>query len=62
MWTDERLTERFNAIDRRFDSLDRSIERIDSEIRELRQLMFQLWGTTMIGILATIATVIATRV
>jgi len=55
MWTDERL-------DDRFDGLDRTLARIDQDLRDLRQLMFQLWGTTMLGILVTIATVIATRV
>jgi hypothetical protein len=54
MWTDERLNDRF-------DGLDRTLERIDRDIRDLRVLMFQLWGSTMIGILATIGTVIATR-
>ena len=54
MWTDERL-------DDRFDGLDRTLDRIDRDIRDLRLLMFQLWGSTMIGILATIGTVIATN-
>jgi hypothetical protein len=53
MWTDERLSDRF-------DGLDRSLDRLDRDIRDLRVLMFQLWGSTMIGILATIGTVIAT--
>jgi len=61
MWTDERLDERFNGIDRRFDGVDRSLERIDRDIRDLRTLMFQLWGTNMLAILVTIGTVIATR-
>lgn len=61
MWTDERLDERFNGIDRRFDGIDRSLERIDRDIRDLRTLMFQLWGTNMLAILVTIGTVIATR-
>ena len=67
MWTDERLDERFDGIDRRFDvvdkrfdGLDRSLERIDRDIRDLRSLMFQLWGATMLGIFATIGTVIVT--
>jgi len=51
MWTDERLTDRF-------DSLDRSLERIDRDIRDLRMLMFQLWGT---NIAATVIAVLATR-
>jgi hypothetical protein len=54
VWTDERLNDRF-------DSIDRTLERIDRDIRDLRVLMFQLWGTTMLGILATIGTVIATN-
>lgn len=54
MWTDARLDERFDAIDKRLD-------RIDRDIGELRQLMFQLWGTNMIAILVTLAAVIATR-
>jgi hypothetical protein len=53
MWTDERLSDRF-------DGLDRTLDRLDRDIRDLRVLMFQLWGSTMIGILATIGTVIAT--
>jgi len=68
MWTDERLSERFDGIDRRFDGVDRSLERLDGDVRELRTdmremrtLMFQLWGTNMLAILATIGTVIATR-
>ncbi|MGH2975976.1 MAG: hypothetical protein ACRDLL_14070 [Solirubrobacterales bacterium] len=55
MWSDERL-------DDRFDGLDRTLERIDRDIRDLRMLMFQLWGATMLGIFATIGTVIATNV
>jgi hypothetical protein len=54
MWTDERLSERFDGIDKRFD-------RIDRDIRDLRMLMFQLWGTNMLAILVTIGAVIATR-
>ncbi len=59
MWSDERLDERFNGIDRRFDNLERrmdaSFSEVRAEIRELRQLMFMLWGPTMVGILASIA-------
>ncbi len=54
MWSDERLDDRFKAIDRRFDELH-------TDIRELRTLMFQLWGTNMLAILATIVAVIVTR-
>ena len=49
MWTDERLTERFDGLDKRLD-------RIDADIRDLRTLMIQLWGSTVIGSLGIIAT------
>jgi len=54
MWTDERL-------DDRFDNLDRTLERVDRDIRDLRTLMVQLWGSTIIGSLGIIATLLATR-
>lgn len=64
MWTDERLSERFNAIDKHFDDLERRMEagfgRVDRDIRDLRMLVFQLWGTTMVGFVGTIATVLIT--
>jgi hypothetical protein len=61
MWTDERLKDRFDVIDSRFDSIDSSLERVDRDIRELRVLMLQLWGSTIIGSLGVIATLVATR-
>ena len=54
MWTDERLNDRF-------DNLDRGLERVDRDIRDLRSLMVQLWGSTIIGSLGIIATLVATR-
>jgi hypothetical protein len=51
MWTDARLDERFDSIDRHFDELH-------ADVRELRALMFQLWGTNMLGILITIVAVV----
>jgi hypothetical protein len=54
MWTDERLDDLAKKMDGGFSRLDR-------DIRDLRVLMFQLWGTTMLGVLATIGTVIATN-
>jgi hypothetical protein len=51
MWTDERLDERFNSIDRSFDELR-------ADVRELRALMFQLWGTNMLGILIAILAIV----
>jgi hypothetical protein len=54
VWTDERLTDRFDGIDRRLD-------RIETDLRDLRTLMFQLWGTNMVAILVTLVAVIVTR-
>jgi chromosome segregation ATPase len=45
-WTDERLEERFDAIDqrfdgvdRRFDAVDRRFDKVDDDIRDLRRDM-----------------------
>jgi hypothetical protein len=54
MWTDERLNDRF-------DSLDRGLERVDRDVRDFRTLMIQLWGSTIIGAIGVIATLLATR-
>jgi hypothetical protein len=54
MWTDERLSDRF-------DNLDRGLERVDRDVRDLRALMIQLWGSTIIGSIGVIATLLATR-
>lgn len=54
MWTDERLDDLAQKMDAGFD-------RIDRDIRDLRLLMFQLWGTNMLAILVTVAVVVATR-
>lgn len=61
MWTDERLSDRFDAIDRRFDGIDRRLDRIEGDIRDLRQLMFQLWGATMVTQLAVIVAIVVTN-
>jgi hypothetical protein len=61
MWTDERLKDRFDGIDKRFDSVERSLEHVDRDIRELRVLMLQLWGSTIVGSIGVIATLLATR-
>ena len=54
MWTDERLDERFNSI-------DRSLGEMRADIRELRMLMFQLWGVNMLAILVTLVAIVVTR-
>ncbi|MEX2448873.1 MAG: hypothetical protein WD404_09065 [Solirubrobacterales bacterium] len=34
MWTDERLTERFDAIDKRFDAVDRRLDSFERRMEE----------------------------
>jgi hypothetical protein len=41
--------------------MDAGFERVDRDIRDLRMLMLQLWGSTMVAILGTLATVLATN-
>jgi hypothetical protein len=54
MWTDERLDDLAQKMDAGF-------ARVDADIRELRTLIFGLWGTNMVAILVTIAAVLVTR-
>ena len=61
MWTDERLDDLSRKMDEGFNRLDGDVRELRTDMREMRTLMFQLWGTNMVAILATIATVIATR-
>jgi len=72
MWNDARLDDRFNSVDKRLDDLlskmDSGFARVDSEIsglrtevRDLRHLMFMLWGPTMLGVLGMIAAALITN-
>jgi hypothetical protein len=54
MWTDERLDDLANKVDAGF-------ERVDRDMRELRTTVHQLWGSTIVGFLVVIATVLATN-
>lgn len=54
VWTDERLDDRFN-------SLDRGLGELRTDMREMRTLKFQLWGTNMLGILVTLVAIVLTR-
>jgi hypothetical protein len=54
MWPDKRLDDLARKVDAGF-------QRVDTDIRELRKLIFQLWGVNTFAVLVTIATVIATR-
>jgi hypothetical protein len=57
MWTDERLGDRFDGLDTTLDRVDRDIRELRSDMREMRTLIFQLWGSTVIGMIGVIATV-----
>jgi hypothetical protein len=61
MWTDERLSDRFDGLDQRLDRVDCDLRDLRTEVRDLRQLIFMLWGPTMLGVFGMIATVIITR-
>ncbi len=54
MWSDKRLDDLATKVDAGF-------ERLHRDIRDLRTLMLQLWGSTIIGSLGIIATLLATR-
>lgn len=58
MWTDERLNDLSERMDAGFERVDRDIREVRTDLRDLRSLMFQLWGSTLIAILATIVTVL----
>jgi hypothetical protein len=61
MSTDERLDDLALAMREGFERVDRDIRELRTEIRDLRTLMFQLWGANMVALLGTIAAVLATR-
>ncbi len=61
MWTDERLSERFDGLDKRLDRVDADIRELRGDIRDLKTLTVQLWGSTIIGCVGVIATLMATR-
>ena len=50
-WTDERVDDLARNIGGRFD-------RVEGDLRELRQLVYYLWGSMLVGFLAVIATVL----
>ncbi len=61
MWTDERLDDLAAKMDAGFDRVDADIREVRADLRGLRTLIFGLWGTNMIAILATFAALILTR-
>jgi hypothetical protein len=61
MWSDERLDDRFDSLDGTLKRVDTDLRELRAEVRDIRQLMFMLWGSTMLGIFGMIATVIITN-
>jgi hypothetical protein len=60
---------RFDSVDRRFDEVGRRFEearhevnhrfdRVEGDLKELRQMVWYLWGSMLIGFLVVIATVL----
>jgi hypothetical protein len=61
VWTDERLDDLALAMREGFARVDRELADIKVEIRDLRTLMFQLWGSTMLSILVALVAIVVTR-
>ncbi len=61
MWTDQRLDDLSQRMDAGFDRVDRDIREVRTDLRDLRTLMFQLWGSTIVGFVGVIATIIVTN-
>ena len=57
-WTDERIGDLMGRIDGRFDAVDKRFDHVEGDLRELRQLVYYLWGSMLIGFLVVIATVL----
>jgi hypothetical protein len=61
MWTDERLDDLARKMDDGFNRVDADMRELRGDIREVRALMLQLWGSTIVGCLGIIATLMATH-
>jgi hypothetical protein len=61
MWTDERLDDLVEKVDVGFARVDADLREVRTDLRGLRTLIFGLWGTNMVAILATFAALIITR-
>lgn len=61
MWTDERLDDLSQRMDAGFKRVDSDIRELRGDVKELRTLLLQLWGSTVVGCIGVIATVLLTR-
>jgi hypothetical protein len=56
------VNHRFDSVDRRFDEarhdVNHRFDRVEGDLKELRQMVWYLWGSMLIGFLVVIATVL----
>jgi DNA anti-recombination protein RmuC len=64
-WTDERLEERFNGInrrfdevDRRFDAVDQRLDRVDMQLLVLQTGLNRIWIAMVTGLFGVIAAIL----
>ena len=57
-WTDARLDDRFDHIDRELSGLRQDIRGLRGEIADLRSLMLRLHATTLIAFLGVFAAIL----
>lgn len=57
-WTDERLDDRFDHVERRFDQVDRQLGELRMELRDLRITLIRVGGGMMAGLVGVIAAVL----
>ncbi len=67
-WTDERLDDfrdevnrRFDGVDRRFDKVDAELHRVNDRLDGLHRTLLQMAGATIATLIAGFAGVIATQ-
>jgi hypothetical protein len=57
-WTDDRLDDFARHVDGRFDAVDQRFDRVEGDLKGLRQLVYYLWGSMLVGFMVVIATVL----
>jgi iron uptake system EfeUOB component EfeO/EfeM len=58
MWTDERLDDRFDGLDRTLERIDRDVRELRADIGSLRLAIFQVGGGLGIGLIGVIASIL----
>jgi hypothetical protein len=60
-WTDDRLQDRFDSIDRRFDRVDAELRAVNARFDALQRTMLQVGGGVIASLIAGFAGVIVTQ-